>query len=504
MALLILPLFSGCDFNRLSGVAPVRVQINQDGLYEVVIKSFDDGLELSGCILTLDGNRIELSGTLNKDKQTAVALADAREGSLLRLIWGEESYSVTIPYLVKGVEYSTSNGRSWSFYTNLSDRPYSTCLDALHKDGSVIINEVMPNDADGSAWAELYNNSSREVDLSQFYLYGGFDGNGYKLSGALKPGEYAVIELNGQSAPSPSGSLLLVGNGQIVSSVFCGEVSKEISVSQSGRKTLYYMVGTKGEQNVKPLESSNFTVSKGGLYINEVMLKSDRGVASHIGRRTAWAELYNSSNEDISLSGMFISNDSGDLFKWGLPDVTVKAGEYAVVYFCGPDAPKGTLMASFSLTDKDNAIYLTDINSKICNVVRLARCEQDKSIDGEGAPLAAPSPYCENGKTESKYQLIISEVCSVHEAKSGLEDWVEIYNPTNEAISLDGLYLTDSRTDVKLIALSGSIAAGGYKAIEGLTLAADGEKVYIATENCFIDIFTTPKLLPSYSAGRAL
>lgn len=62
--------------------------------------------------------------------------------------------------------------------------------------------------------------------------------------------------------------------------------------------------------------------------------------------------------------------------------------------------------------------------------------------------------------------LRINEVVAVSAAKSRKPDWVELANTTGSPIDLSGYYLTDSKTDLKKWALSGTVESGGYLVVQ--------------------------------------
>ena len=107
---------------------------------------------------------------------------------------------------------------------------------------------------------------------------------------------------------------------------------------------------------------------------------------------------------------------------------------------------------------------------------------------GEDTTLA-PNPTTQ-GATEPELtpgDLLISEVMPDNKflAMGHENDWVELLNREETAISLDGYYLTDDPEKPTQMSLEGlSISAGGYLAIvldetAAFRLSADGETVYL-------------------------
>ena len=75
----------------------------------------------------------------------------------------------------------------------------------------------------------------------------------------------------------------------------------------------------------------------------------------------------------------------------------------------------------------------------------------------------------ENGLyTDPVLSLRINEVCTINPGTTEgdsvtYEDYIELYNPTSQAVSLEGLYLSDDAGDPLQAALpEGEIEPGGY------------------------------------------
>ncbi|MGE5295899.1 MAG: lamin tail domain-containing protein, partial [Solirubrobacterales bacterium] len=76
-------------------------------------------------------------------------------------------------------------------------------------------------------------------------------------------------------------------------------------------------------------------------------------------------------------------------------------------------------------------------------------------------------------------ELVLNEFLA---NSAGEGDWVELYNPTDAAIDLDGWYLSDDVTEPNKYTLAGLIPAKGHKVIndQGFGLAWDGEELALS------------------------
>jgi hypothetical protein len=61
--------------------------------------------------------------------------------------------------------------------------------------------------------------------------------------------------------------------------------------------------------------------------ITELLVRNSYSIMDEDGDRSDWIELHNFSSSDISLKSYCLSDNSGDLFMWSFPDVTIKAGD---------------------------------------------------------------------------------------------------------------------------------------------------------------------------------
>jgi len=87
------------------------------------------------------------------------------------------------------------------------------------------------------------------------------------------------------------------------------------------------------------------------LYINEFMASNDAAYPGPQGDYPDWIEIYNTSGEDIDLSGMYLTDNSDNLTKWQFPygGVMLEAGGYLLVW-CDEDQEQGALHTNFKLS----------------------------------------------------------------------------------------------------------------------------------------------------------
>jgi hypothetical protein len=90
---------------------------------------------------------------------------------------------------------------------------------------------------------------------------------------------------------------------------------------------------------------------EGGIVITEVMTNNGGIYPDDQGNPSDWVELYNTTDQAVSLNRYMLSDDAAEPAKWVFPAVEVEAHSYAVVFLTGDnqsDASKGIMHCTFS------------------------------------------------------------------------------------------------------------------------------------------------------------
>jgi hypothetical protein len=104
------------------------------------------------------------------------------------------------------------------------------------------------------------------------------------------------------------------------------------------------------------------------IVINEFMASNGTTIADPQGDYDDWIELYNRSDKDIVLSGMYLSDKTDNPKKWKFPDnVVLKAGEYLLVWADENGKATPGLHANFKLAAEGEVIILShnDANNNV-------------------------------------------------------------------------------------------------------------------------------------------
>lgn len=119
------------------------------------------------------------------------------------------------------------------------------------------------------------------------------------------------------------------------------------------------------------------------LLINEVVADNLSTFKNEKGVYADWIELYNPTENAISLKGYYLSDSIDELSKWAFPDMSIESGGYLIV-FCDKNtgdefSDSGFLHANFSINAGNETIYLSNENETIIDSIELQNQQCDIS-----------------------------------------------------------------------------------------------------------------------------
>lgn len=97
-----------------------------------------------------------------------------------------------------------------------------------------------------------------------------------------------------------------------------------------------------------------------GLVINELSADNGSIATDEDGEFDDWIELYNNSDENISLSGYHLSDDASNLVKWIFPAVSIAPGEYLIIWADSDSLHPSGLHTNFKLSAGGEVLSLSD------------------------------------------------------------------------------------------------------------------------------------------------
>ena len=295
----------------------------------------------------------------------------------------------------------------------------------------VVISELQPSnkatmpDADGdfSDWIELYNPGAESADLSGCWLSDS-DKEPCKWqipSLTLAGGEYKVIfcskkdrgegELHTNFALSKDGDTVYLSSptGTVLREVSyesCKADSalrvEDDAISASWYPTPGYPNTEEGYEAFARANDNH-----GALVVNEAMAYND-SFHLHAGDYYDWVELKNVSDETITLSDYYVTDDAGEPMRFQLPSAGLKPGETFVV-FCGqPLLETASCHAPFKLSAAGDSFYIYRADGSLSDYISLCGMPLNHSkgrIDGESGfyYFSYPTPAAQNAGGCARY-----------------------------------------------------------------------------------------------------
>lgn len=218
------------------------------------------------------------------------------------------------------------------------------------------------------------------------------------------------------------------------------------------------------------------------VVVSEVMTANECTALDAEGTLGDWIELWNNGKSEVDLTGAYISDDPLDAFKWQIPQLTLKAGERAVIRCAGASA--GPEDATFALPRSGCTVVLTGRRGNTIHSLEVPQLGRDTSwalqADGTYTQSAEATPGYDNSPEghnqwlafvgAQELDILISEVMTanfstVTNAAGLLCDWVELKNNGSSPADLSGCYLSDDPDDRSLFRIENLVLQPGETAL---------------------------------------
>ena len=217
------------------------------------------------------------------------------------------------------------------------------------------------------------------------------------------------------------------------------------------------------------------------LVISEVMTKNERTLEDDVGDYPDWIELTNTGNEPVNLSGWMLMGSRDPAAAFVFSGDAIAPGETRLVFASGRSSTRAGYVyhAPFKLSASGDAVTLYDAAGAPVDSVEIPALEPDISWarggDGLFAETSLPTPgllnnaaplQAETGEVFAGGPVRINEIMAsnaTYRFPDGcLRDYVELFNGSAAAVSLDGYALSDDEGELSKYPLDGlSIPAGG-------------------------------------------
>lgn len=373
--------------------------------------------------------------------------------------------------------------------------------------GLVVINEIMyhPSQPD-AGFLELHNQSlTVSFDLSGWRL----DGVGFTFPEGvvLGPGGYAVVAKNRDAFAAAYGfGVLPVGeypgslqnDGELLALIRPGpEPSPDLIVDQvrydrqppwppqaDGLGPSLQLVDPQQDNwpvaNWRAANPGDAVLATPGrvnsvagslppfprLFLNEALPRNLTGAVDGFGDLDPWIELYNAGPETLDLSGLYLTDDYGNLARWPFPaGTTLPPRQFLVVWADGEpgESSAGELHTNFRLAPTHGAVALVRLQSGAYAVVDYLNYRNQPNglalgsyPDGQPQQrqlFHIPTPGAPNTPGAPAAPLFVNEWLASNNglvadpADGDFDDWFELYNAGARAVDLSAYTLSDVPTD---------------------------------------------------------
>ena len=368
--------------------------------------------------------------------------------------------------------------------------------------GQVVINEIMYNPlVPNGQYVELYNTSTKfTFDLSGWQ----FRGLSYTfpVGSLIRANSFLVLAANRPAFSGAYGATIpvfdtfggtLQSNGQNLSLVRPGTNGDLVVAQVRYENGPPWPTGPNGTgsslQLIDPLQDNwragnwagNFppaSLSPGApnavmaslpafppLWLNEVQANNLTGITNRAGQRTAWLELYNPGTNVVSLSGLCLANNYGNLTTWPFPiGALINPGEFKVVFADGQTnlSTLNELHTGFILPASTGALALSRLYNgqpQVLDYINYTDLGPDHSYgsypDGQSfdrREFYYATPGGTNNGASAPLVAFINEwmasntrtIADPATTPGKFDDWFELYNPGPNTANLAGYFLTDT------------------------------------------------------------
>lgn len=349
--------------------------------------------------------------------------------------------------------------------------------------GFIYFSEIMTNnesypDMRGEIcdWAELYNSSGNDIDVSGYIIYDGQKEQKLVLPQGTVIGakDYLLISFESGdgnlTAPfalsKNGGETLILSNNldNIIDNVIIPELKKDHTMVRTNTGT--WKISSQPtplfeNDSDKYLEYINILSQQTSpIQITEVV-SSNLGSGNDGYSLYDWVEIANVSQENINLSEYFISDDSEQKYKAKLPQKILAPGEYIVIFAAGKDSDdlEGNYI-DLKISAEGETLYLFNWRGNTCQTLNVPQMPKNYAyalLNDEFVITPKKTPGSANNQNDSDISyfngIVISEVCpanqsGIMDANGDFSDWIEIQNTSQSDINLGSLWLSKDSQNV--------------------------------------------------------
>ena len=359
-------------------------------------------------------------------------------------------------------------------------------------------------------WVEIWNSTDAPIDLTDVGLSDRGDSIRFLFPKIiLAAGGRVVVFCSDTNKADPNGALhakfKLSSAGetvylfdpsayvidQVTTPILNADVSYALMEDGSYAETSQFSPGYANTEEGFQAYRSLSTVESGAVRINEIMADPKTGLRDEDGELVDWIELYNTTNQNVSLANYALSDKENKPLKWRFPqDAVIPANGYYVVFCSGKDRLMSATSIShtnFRISAESETIVLSDSRGRTVDRVSIDNLQPDntygRNANGEWQVFRMGTPGLPNNQSGMNQmdvmlrdmnqtgvyvtEVMASNSSTVIYADADNKDWVELYNSGTETVYLEGYGLSDdlNRARKWQFPAGASIAPGEYKLV---------------------------------------
>lgn len=219
------------------------------------------------------------------------------------------------------------------------------------------------------------------------------------------------------------------------------------------------LIGTNSENRIFPTPNDPNTTlaATNKLYINEFMASNGTSKSDEYGEFDDWFEIYNDNETEVDLSGYYLTDNLSNPAKWKIPSGVKITGKSFLLFWADGQTDQGNMHTSFKLSASGEELGIFDTDgTTLIDSVTFGTQQSNISFgrNGDGAEdwiyYTISSPGATNKKSFTPVPLMINELMAsntntIKDDQGDYDDWIELYNNSDESINIGGYFLSDDK-----------------------------------------------------------
>lgn len=124
-------------------------------------------------------------------------------------------------------------------------------------------------------------------------------------------------------------------------------------------------------------EEPGININK-SIVINELLPKNSQYGSDELGEFDDWIELHNLANEDIQLTGFYLTDSKNNLTKWQFPDTIIAKNGYLTIWTDGDSLQSG-LHTPYKLSALGETVLLLSPEKVVIDQVKYPATDAEQS-----------------------------------------------------------------------------------------------------------------------------